>query len=534
MGHRHRREPETDDKALARLIESTSSDGLFLDTMTASPAGLRAAVDAVRPGVAFEPEGHPTIEEIEHCNASWGQWLEEYPQIGVLHLKWIEPRHMQHQIRRWDKTHQAEMAAAWLNGSGVLVWENIFGYWNPWNAEDRATLRRMAPVLRCFSEHFARGRWMPYYPTATPGACVSCWEHDGVRLWTIARLHGDEKQPVAMEVDDHGESFLDLWNGEPMTARRSGQRIRLEVPVARYGAVAAFPLGPMDERLKRLLARQHAEAMRTVPRPNEDSWMRARSVAEPLAAPDREQYGVPGGFPGSRGGDSVAPRKEPGRENGTVLPDPEKLLAVEGGEFHFHLHHMRRECGCYPDLGTAATQWDRFLTGTPHDETLQHDVKVKLPALRIASKPVTNAQFDVFLKATGYRPRDGSNFLKHWSGIACPTEMRDKPVVYVDLDDAHAYAAWAKKRLPSEWEWHRAAQQHGSAFQRGEVWEWTESLRDDGRTRFVLLRGGCRWKAEGSIWYFPTGPQPIETHAKYLLLAPGLDRCGTIGFRCAD
>ena len=151
---------------------------------------------------------------------------------------------------------------------------------------------------------------------------------------------------------------------------------------------------------------------------------------------------------------------------------------------------------------------------------------------QIAAAPVTNGQFEEFLRDSGYRPRIPDNFLKHWGGVACPAELRDKPVVYIDIEDARAYAAWAGQRLPNEWEWHRGAAQHGEAFQRGEVWEWTEGVRDDGHTRFVMLRGGCRWKAEGSIWYFPTGPQPIETHAKFLLLAPGLDRCATIGFRC--
>ncbi len=144
------RAPESDDAALAHLVGATEADGLFLDTMLAAPSGLRGAVDAVRLGVAFEPEGHPSIEEMQQCSASWAQWLQEYPEIGVLHLKWIEPRHMQHQIRRWDKSHQGELAAAWLNGSGILVWENIFGCWNPWPAADRAALRRMAPVLRHF------------------------------------------------------------------------------------------------------------------------------------------------------------------------------------------------------------------------------------------------------------------------------------------------------------------------------------------------------------------------------------------------
>ena len=32
--------------------------------------------------------------------------------MGVLHLKWIEPRHIQHQIRRWDAAHGPEQGAA--------------------------------------------------------------------------------------------------------------------------------------------------------------------------------------------------------------------------------------------------------------------------------------------------------------------------------------------------------------------------------------------------------------------------------------
>jgi hypothetical protein len=504
------REPESDDQALARLVEATQADGLFLDTMLAAPTGLRKAIDAVRLGVAFEPEGHPSMAEMQQCSASWAQWLQAFPEIGVLHLKWIEPRHMQHQIRRWDKSHQHELAAAWLNGSGVLVWENIFGYWNPWQAEDRATLRRMAPVWRQFADHFSQGNWLPYFPTSKPGTYASCWERNGTRLWTIVRPEGDDASPVVLEVDDRAEEFFDLWQGVPISPTRVGEKTALEVPLIRYGAIVAIPRGTSDESLRKIVALQRDEALRPVPSPQEDDWIRAKCVIDPLL--DAPHASV---------------RKTRDR---SVQRD---MLTVDGGRFTFTLRHMRRECGCYPDAGTPEDKWDAFLIGTPHDQPLEHRMTTDVASCRIDAAPVTNGQFEKFLHDSGYRPRTPDSFLKHWGGVLCPAELRDKPVVYIDIEDARAYAAWAGLRLPSEWEWHRSAAQHGDAFQRGEVWEWTEGVRDDGHTRFVMLRGGCRWKAEGSIWYFPTGPQPIETHAKFLLLAPGLDRCATIGFRCA-
>ena len=67
----------------------------------------------------------------------------------------------------------------------------------------------------------------------------------------------------------------------------------------------------------------------------------------------------------------------------------------------------------------------------------------------------------------------------------------------------------------------------------GNVWEWTESERTDGRTRFCMIRGGSYYCAQGSQWYMDGGPQPTDFAAKFLLMWPGLDRCATIGFRCA-
>jgi formylglycine-generating enzyme required for sulfatase activity len=67
----------------------------------------------------------------------------------------------------------------------------------------------------------------------------------------------------------------------------------------------------------------------------------------------------------------------------------------------------------------------------------------------------------------------------------------------------------------------------------GNTWELTESVRADGRTRFCILKGGSFYQAAGSEWYADGGPRPNQFAAKFLLMWPGLDRCATIGFRCA-
>jgi formylglycine-generating enzyme required for sulfatase activity len=537
-----RREGVPDEGAIAVVVAALDADGVFLDTMSAGSPRLRQAVDRARKGVIFEPEGSPPIDQLEVCSASWAQGLAELPEPGILRLKWIEPRHPQHQIDRWSGSHRSEIETAFLNGSGVLVWENVFGAWNPWVAEDRAVLRRMAPILRLFAENFSSDAWEPFVPTLVPGVYACAWPGREATVWTILNRTGREvREPILRVTLEPGESLFDLWRGEPIDCRQDGGPVDIRVPLGPSGCVAAARDGGLEKTLEAWAAARRAEA-----RPASsagDSHVLARDVSEPRPVAPSPRAPIAGAPPG--------------------------MVLVPAGTVTMNLRHPRRECGCYPDPGTPEAAWRRNLWGTPFNETLEHRMgPVPLPDFFIDDHEVTNAEYARFLEESGYRPAHAENFLKHWGGSRPPEALRDHPVVHVDLDDARAYARWARKRLPTEAEWQRAAQgddrrawpwgnefdparvngdgpgtrpvksypegrsPFGAFDMAGNVWEWTESERSDGHTRFSMIRGGSYFKARGSAWYVEGGAQPNSSHAKFIHLWPGLDRCSTIGFRC--
>jgi hypothetical protein len=117
-------------------------------------------------------------------------------------------------------------------------------------------------------------------------------------------------------------------------------------------------------------------------------------------------------------------------------------------------------------------------------------------------------------------------------GIHEVTGADGRPLIGLTLAEARAHAADAGARLPTEDEWQLAAE--AGLLERVEplVWNWTESEHRDGRTRFVILKGGCAWKAEGSDWYVDGGPQEPGFSLQLLLTGP-LEASSSIGFRLA-
>lgn len=88
--------------------------------------------------------------------------------------------------------------------------------------------------------------------------------------------------------------------------------------------------------------------------------------------------------------------------------------------------------------------------GTEADDPLNFERHMTLPPFQIDAFEVSNAKYRAFVLATGHR-----------APLIWPEPydalLDDLPVVMVDRADATTYAAWAGKRLPTLWEWERAA-----------------------------------------------------------------------------
>ncbi|MHB0957472.1 MAG: formylglycine-generating enzyme family protein [Pirellulaceae bacterium] len=526
-----RREDKGDLEVLCDIVRELDVDGIFLDTMSRGAPEFRAMLDRTRPGVALEGEIALPLDRVHDHHLSWAQWFADSEVPGVLRNKWFERRHMQHQIRRWDFDHSAELQTAWMNGSGMMVWENVFGSWMGWCQRDRATLRTVLAIQRQFPQLWQTAQWTPLVPTLQPDVYANLWEDDGVRLWTLVNRSTREISGPLLSVDlNADEQLYDLAAGKPIQGGEHG--------VGRLGPrgigclLAAVPAA-LGGGFSRFL--EHLAEL-------------AQRGSQDTQFPKVEMRSIP-------------PRVARVRDE-----EPLDLIRIPGCTLEMVCELRERECGFYdsnPAPGHAQLSFYEFrLKPFPK--------QVVLADYRIGMTPVTNAQYHEFLRSSGYEPAHRENFLRHWVDAAPPPGKDDHPVVYVDVDDARAYAAWAGNRLPTEEEWQYAAQ--GPEARRypwgdemlpgrcnagetgdttpvkafpdgrsprgiwdlcGNVWEWTESQRSDGRTRFCILKGGSYFAVQGSMWYMDGGPRPNQFSAKFLQMWAGLDRCATIGFRCA-
>jgi gamma-glutamyl hercynylcysteine S-oxide synthase len=363
---------------------------------------------------------------------------------------------------------------------------------------------------------------------------ASRWPLNARTVWTIVNRNDyDVDGPQIQVASEPGMRYFDLYHGSEIHPRAdaSGAAVlSFSVEAHGFGAILASNSEP-DTKLQGLM-----------------TTMRALSVT-PLAGYSNEWKSLPQQII------PIAPTETSPRA-------PSGMIRIPATEFQFNIAGIEIEG--FNDIGVDVQYpWEdsprRF-----------HNHPIQISSFYIDKYPVTNAEFKKFLDATSYHPRDDLNFLRDWKQGAYPQGWERRPVTWVSLEDARAYASWAGKRLPHEWEWQYAAQgtdarqypwgnqwnelavpqpdktrtmrgpdpvdahpQGASPFGVmdlvGNVWQWTEEFSDE-HTRAGILRGGSYYQPQGSIWYFPQAYK-LSEHGKLLLASPSMDRSGALGFR---
>jgi gamma-glutamyl hercynylcysteine S-oxide synthase len=532
QGTHHEGVPDAD--AIVRELASVGADGTNGDTQEGMPASFRRAADKIHYPLALEPEAPLAADEmLAYNNLSWGYWKYDFVP-SVSRYKWLESRHMVNMCDRWAHDHLDDLQQAFFNGVGFESWENIWGIWNQITPRDEEVIRRTATIERAFSDLLISPDWVPHIPTQHFGVFASEFPRGQEVLWTVVnRNHYPVEGRQWLVPFTPGLHYFDLWNGTELTPRREGDQVVMEFNLEAdgYGAILETSNGS-DPKLSELLAKMKTLSQRPL-------WSFSHEWKTLL----QTQVAIA----------PTAPAEQ----------EPPGMIKIPAADYTFEVTGIEIE-GMNDEGVDVQYPWEP-------SARRYHAERLHIPAFWIDKHPVTNTQFKQFMDATHYHPADDHNLLKDWKNGTYPEGGAQKPVTWVSLEDARAYAQWAGKRLPHEWEWQYAAQgldgrvypwgnewsdeavpksdsgrdmasasdvgghpkgasPFGVMDLIGNVWQWTDEYLDE-HTRAAIVRGGSHYQPQGSRWYFQQAYK-LSEHSKYLLMASSLDRSGAIGFRC--
>jgi len=372
------------------------------------------------------------------------------------------------------------------------------------------------------------------YPMLRYGVFASRWALNGNTVWTIVNRNEYNVEGPQMEVPETpGRHYFDLYRGSELRIEKDPagkSALSFSLESNGFGAVLATDSQP-DAKIHKLMSEMKQMTAKPLA-----SFSNEREVLKQKIVPIAAMRA-----------DSAAPIG---------------MIQIPEGDFLFNVSGIEIEGS--NDVGVDVQYpWEdaprRF-----------HKHPMHIKSFYIDKYPVTNIGFKKFLEATRYHPKDDLNFLRDWNNGTFPSGWDNRPVTWVSIEDARAYAAWAGKRLPHEWEWQYAAQgtdgriypwgdqwdaaavpepdknrtmrgpdpvdahpkgasPFGVMDLVGNVWQWTDEFLDE-HTRAGILRGGSYYQPQGSIWYFPQAYKLTE-HGKLLMMAPSMDRSGAVGFR---
>lgn len=412
---------------ISQLLKDISADGVNFDTLESVPAQFRLVSDSSGYPLALEPQFDPRDESIAWSNVAWNDWVawegKQYPFVPMVSkTKWLESLHSVNVTDRFTRDKTDSLQHAFFNGQGYATLENFWGFWYGTTPHDAEAILRFTRIERALADNLRSSDWKPHTPTLQPGVFASKFPTATTTVWTIVNHNEYDVAGDQLRVAHRpGMHYFDLWHGTELipTILDSQATLRFAIEGRGFGAVLAAGENSLTDPVKQMLG-----------------YMAGRSK-RPLASYSREWKAAAQKI-------VEIPATKP------AASPPPGMIRIPEGDYDFQVRGIEIEGGNDPGVDVQY----------PWEESPRrfHRQRVHVDSFYIDRIPVTNAEFKKFLDATAYHPRDDHNFLRDWKNGNFPPGWANKPVTWVSMEDARAYASWARKRLPHEWEWQLAAQ----------------------------------------------------------------------------
>ncbi|MFC2085170.1 formylglycine-generating enzyme family protein, partial [Bacteroidota bacterium] len=566
-------------EGLYKLIKETDADGVVIDTRGKSSLLLQNTADKAKPGVVMYSEGMAVVKDMPGIIS--GRAHNAIFMQPVLNLnKLIKPEFAIFRvIDVAEASFKREVTVSFFNGYGNEL--NMYRPGRPDYMDDDYTyMGKLTKILRDNSSVFLNKNWTPLIPTLTDNIWVNKWFDKNKTVYTIFSLLPEGFSDPLFEIDTKLNShFIDIYNHTEIIPDTINGKLYISPCVAGFskhwlGTRKEGNVGCIVEFGKNLnvILEQDSIIFTSSKGTSIHLWM-----GDPSFQNKSKKLQI-------NNNNNKVSLSDLNSNNETKIVlqlfenknlIDERIINIDPGLPRFISKSVKTESVSSVPLGMVEVPSGKFFFFITHSDNFipypeyKVSVEKKLDKFYIDKYPVTNRQFKQFIDESSYEPQDVNNFLKHWVNGSYLPDQEYHPVVYVSIEDARAYADWAKKRLPTQIEWQYAAQAGDSSmiypwgaeldstkcnygigettpinqFPEGEnelgiadlignVWQLTNDIYDNGSYRYIIIKGGSFFKPTSSWWYVQGGPKPLNYAQALLIVSAGFERNATVGFRC--
>ena len=185
-------------REIERILEETGADGFFLDTMSTIPESFARLARERFPALLFASEGAPREpRQIEQLTSSWDQTGRFGAQVEANLFRFLFPEHPQNMISRWSigSAKDTLITRAIFNGTGLVIWQDIFGAWLPYSAAQKSRIAKWKSVLSRYHDTIYGQESVPLVRTEQAGILCNMFASTMARELVLS-IYNDNPEVV--------------------------------------------------------------------------------------------------------------------------------------------------------------------------------------------------------------------------------------------------------------------------------------------------------------------------------------------------